>query len=238
MAIKEVLYNNNKFQISYELANLDCSCDIVFLHGWGSNKELMQSAFGNTLSHYRHIYIDMPGFGRSSNDLILHTVDYANIIREFLNIIGSQPSVIVGHSFGGKVATLLNPKNLVLLSTAGIVEKKPLKIKVKICLTKILNLLGFKEFTKIFRTKDAQNLPQNMYETLKNVVNEDFSGEFEKFENTALIFWGKEDKATSLESGKKIAKLIKNSNFHILNGDHYFFLKHSKFITGIIDGLD
>ncbi len=42
-----------------------------------------------------------------------------------------------------------------------------------------------------------------MYATFKNVVDEDFSSKFEAFSNNALIFWGEEDRATSLESGKK-----------------------------------
>ena len=35
---------------------------------------------------------------------------------------------IVGHSFGGKVGVLLNPKELILLSSAGILKKKSLNL--------------------------------------------------------------------------------------------------------------
>lgn len=238
MAKKDIFYKNYIYSISYDIVNLQASKDIVFLHGWGSNKEVMKSAFASHLEDFRHIYIDMPGFGNSSNDQVLCTQDYANIIQTFLDELDSKPEVIAGHSFGGKVATLLNPKYLVLLSSAGILEEKPLDVKIKIALTKILGKLGLKEFTKIFRTKDASNMSQNMYETLKNVVNEDFSDVFANFSNTAVIFWGINDKATSLQSGKTIAKLIKDSTFNALGGDHYFFLKHSKFISGIINVLE
>ena len=37
----------------------------------GSNKEIMKQAFGKTLPHYKHIYLDMPGFGKSNNEMIL-----------------------------------------------------------------------------------------------------------------------------------------------------------------------
>lgn len=234
MAIKEINYQDKKYIISYEIKNSNKKRDIVFLHGWGSNKELMSSVFGLYLPDYRHIYIDLPGFGKSSNDNILTTKDYANIVNSFLQILDSDYFILVGHSFGGKVATLLNPKNLVLLSSAGIVEAKPLSVKIKIFLAKLLGKLGLGEFTRAFRTKDASNLPQNMYETLKNVVNEDFSKNFIDYSGFALVFWGDKDRATSIESGKKISKLIKNSKFFSYEGDHYFFLKNAKTITGVI----
>jgi len=46
-----------------------------------------------------------------------------------------------------------------------------------------------------------------------------------------LLFWGKEDTATPLWSGEKIASLLTKSQFYPLPGDHFFFLKHSNFIA-------
>ena len=66
-----------------------------------------------------------------------------------------------------------------------------------------------------------------MYQTFKNVVDEDYSDEFSKYEGKALVCWGKEDTATPLSSGKKIASLIKNSDLNVYEGDHYFFMKNS-----------
>lgn len=228
MALKSFTVDNKFFEISYEIVNSAASKDIIFLHGWGSNKELMKNAFSPSLRKFRHIYIDMPGFGKSQNNYALTTSDYAKIIDEFLKQISSSKDIIAGHSFGGKVATLLNPENLVLLSSAGILEKKSFNVKMKIFLAKILNSLGLKNFSKIFRSKDVERMSENMYKTFKNVVDEDFSSHFSSFPNNALIFWGEDDVATSLDSGKQIANLIKKSQFFPYKGDHYFFLKHSK----------
>lgn len=231
MAIKNIAVFEKEFDIVYEIINPLAKKDIVFLHGWGSNKEIMKNAFCNTLSEFRHIYIDMPGFGKTSNEYILHTNDYALIIEKLLYALNSQPLAIVGHSYGGKIATLLKPKNLILLSSAGILEPKSFKVKTKIFFAKLFKKLGFFNLTKAFRSKDVEAMSENMYETFKNVVNEDFTKYFEEFENKALIFWGEEDTATSLVSGKKIASLIKNSTFKSYKGDHYFFCKHSKDIA-------
>lgn len=223
--------DNKFFDISYEIINPREQRDIIFLHGWGSNKEIMKNSFSPYLKNFRHIYIDLPGFGNSENKYALKTSDYVKITNEFLKLLNSSKDVILGHSYGGKVATLLNPKNLVLLSSAGILEEKPFTIKLKIAIAKIFNKLGLKNITKLFRSKDVEQMSEHMYETFKNVVNEDFANQFSSFQNNALIFWGESDTATSLESGKKIASLIKKSSFISYDGDHYFFIKNVKDIT-------
>jgi len=237
LAIKQVDYYDKSFSINYELVNSDKSEVIVFLHGWGSNKEIMKQAFKDKLKEFKHIYIDMPGFGKSDNNYILTTIDYANIMKIFLNKLNINPNdvTIAGHSFGGKVATCLMPKLLVLLSSAGIVEDKSAKTLLTIRMAKIFNRFGLSKVTKMFRSNDVNGMPQNMYETFKNVVDEDFSEYFKGFYNDALIFWGETDTATTLESGKTIHSLIKNSTFKSYDGDHYFFLKYSDDIATHIE---
>ena len=254
MAVKQINYDDKLFAINYEIVNNSCEKVIIFLHGWGSNKEVMKSSFAPYLKDFKHIYIDMPGFGKSENEYVLTTTDYANIVNEFLKKIlnhdekkvksednkeknpslitpSSSPYTVVGHSFGGKVATLLNPKNLILLSSAGIIEEKASKVKFKLAFVKVLKSIGIGSLTKVLRSKDVNHMSESMYGTFKNVVNEDFEENFKLYKNNALIFWGKEDSATSLESGKKISTLIENSKFYSYNGDHYFFMKNANDIT-------
>lgn len=235
MAVKEIKYKDNTFKVSYEMVNPNAKESLVILHGWGSNKEIMKQAFAKELQNYKHIYVDMPGFGASSNEMILTTKDYGNIIQLFLDNLVVKPQIIMGHSFGGKVATLLNPEILVLLSSAGIVTEKPWSIKVKIATFKLLKPLGFSKIRELFVAPDAQGMSHEMYETFKNVVDEDFEAEFAKSKSRALCFWGIDDTATPLYTGEKIAGLIKNSQFYPLAGDHFFFLKHAKFVAGEIE---
>jgi len=235
MAIKEINYKDKIFKLSYELVNPSAKESLLILHGWGSNKEIMKQAFGKELQAYKHIYLDMPGFGASSNDLILTTKDYAQIVKLFLETLNVNPKIVMGHSFGGKVATLLNTSYLVLLSSAGVVTVKPWSIKVKIATFKLLKPLGFAKIRELFVAPDAKNMSHEMYETFKNVVDEDFESEFAKSKSRALCFWGIDDTATPLYTGEKIANLIENSKFYPLEGDHFFFLKHAKFIADEIE---
>jgi pimeloyl-ACP methyl ester carboxylesterase len=234
MASKEVSYKEHIFNLSYELVNPSEEKVLLVLHGWGSNKEIMKQAFGKTLDTYKHVYLDMPGFGKSNNDMILTTKDYGHIVQLFLDALDVKVSIAMGHSFGGKVSTLLDTPCLVLLSSAGIVTIKPWSIKVKIATFKLLKPLGMKKIRELFVAPDAQGMSHEMYETFKNVVDEDFESSFEKSKSKALCFWGKEDTATPLYTGEKISGLIKKSEFFPLDGDHFFFLAHKDFIAKTI----
>ena len=234
MATTIIEENSKKFTISYEILNHSGTKDIIFLHGWGSNKEVMKSAFGKLFPQFRHVYVDLPGFGKSSNEYVLSTKDYANVLDLFLKEKGFEKDVIVGHSFGGKVATLLSPQLLVLLSSAGIVWPKPLKVRVKIALFKMLKPFG-KNLRRFFVAQDAKGMSENMYETFKNVVDEDFSSVFANFRGEALLFWGKDDRATPLKSAYRIKELIPKSELFVYDGDHYFFLQYAEQIAKEIE---
>lgn len=254
MALREVVYNGVKFGISYEKipakihtneksntqSNTNSnthfttstqdftqeskeSKNIIFLHGWGSNKELMKKAFENAFLEYNHFYIDLPGFGKSPNEVLLSTHDYAKIVSLFTHSLDIVPHIVVGHSYGGKVAVLLEEAcEIILLSSAGIIVPKPLKVRTKIALAKLAKIAHIR--LPFLRSKDAQNLSPIMYEIFKNIVNEDFSEIFRKCEKPTSIFWGDEDSATPLSSGRKIHSLMKNSKFCVCKGGHYFFL--------------
>lgn len=234
MAIKTIRLDSQAFDIAYDIVNPTATNDLIILHGWGSNKEIMKQAFSSTLNEFRHIYVDLPGFGKSTNDYALTVFDYAKVVDAFIEKLGAKKFVIMGHSYGGKVATLLNPEHLVLLSSAGIIEEKSAKVKAKIVLAKTLNSFGLGKITKAFRSKDVEKMSENMYATFKNAISENLENDFANFENKAFVFWGKADTATSLASGEKIHSLIKNSSFKAYDGDHYFFLKNSNDIGNIL----
>lgn len=250
MAHRTITYNAQSLDIAYlkQSPKGESSGVIVFLHGWGSNKELMHMAFGKTFASYTHYYIDLPGFGASaygeSNAYgldssgsiagtrlemptlempVLETRDYAAIVDEFFAALRIVPDIVVGHSFGGKVAMLCAGEQVILLSSAGIVRPKSWRVRAKIACAKLAKRLGLR--LSFLRAKDGQNLNPVMYETFKRVVDEDFSHIFAASTKRVSIFWGVQDSATPLDSGRQIHALIKGSRFFPLAGDHYFFLQ-------------
>lgn len=234
MALAHLEFKGQSYELSYELLYPHNTKTLLILHGWGANKELMKQAFKDSFKTYKHIYIDLPGFGKSSIAKALDSKEYTLLIKAFLEQKNFKAHLIMGHSFGGKIASALsldlNCEKLILLSSAGIITQKSLKTKAKIFLFKVLKKLGFSSFYTLFASKDVKGMTKLMYETFKKVVDEDYSELFAKLTCKSLIFWGQDDKATPLKSGQKIHELIKNSHFYALNGDHFFFLEQAKSI--------
>ncbi|WP_457608584.1 alpha/beta fold hydrolase [Nitratifractor sp.] len=224
MASRTVRYRNESYELSYDLLHPTEKRTILILHGWGSNRELMKQAFGSLLPGWRHLYLDLPGFGRSPNDRFLRTEDYAAIVRAFLEELGIVPEAVMGHSFGGKVATLLDPPCLILLSSSGIQVPKPLSVRLKIALFKALKPLGLSKARSLFVSADAKGMNEGMYETFKATVNEEFEEKFSDVHGKALLFWGESDTATPLWTGERIAAKIPDATLIPMKGDHYFFL--------------
>ncbi len=228
MAIRNIRHAKGDFELVYEMLNPTANRTILWLHGWGSHKELMKQAFGGLLPEWRQIFLDLPGFGKSPNDRFLSTEDYAGIVGNFLEDLGIEPQAVAGHSFGGKVATLLDPPCLILLSSAGVRVPKPLSVRAKIALFKLLKPLGARRVRSFFVSEDAKGMNPGMYETFKATVNEEFEEHFSDTTGKALLFWGRADTATPLWTGERIAGLMgERARLIPMEGDHYFFLDPS-----------
>lgn len=178
MASRQIQVADKTFNISYEILRPENDTTsksskpllVLFLHGWGAKKELMKSAFAGHFKTCEQIYIDMPGFGASKEgQKPMNTKDYADVVYAFLQDLNISPNIIIAHSFGGKVATLLcekiKPSTLALLSTAGIPEPKKLSVKIKIAIFKLAKLLGFGGLRRYFASDDAKHMSKNMHKT-------------------------------------------------------------------------
>lgn len=234
MASKSITCRDIKYNIGYEILNPQNEKSAIFLHGWGANRVIMKNAFSMLFDEYRLIFVDLPGFGSSTIAKPMDSYGYLEVMREFIKALHVEPYFILGHSFGGKIATLLAPKNLILLSSAGIVVPKSLHVRLKIKTFKLLKSIGLGKFYRLFATKDIDGMDENMYETLKKVVDEKMDDEFSNCKANVLIFWGKNDEATPIKSGEKIHSLINSSKFFPLEGDHFFFINQNKIIAKTI----
>lgn len=97
---------------------------LVFLHGWGLNRESLRG-IGILFQHTHRIHlIDLPGFGEAPvppGDW--DTSTYAVLVDAYLSSLGAATVVIVGHSFGGRVALRLaarGPAYLAGVSLLGV----------------------------------------------------------------------------------------------------------------------
>lgn len=226
---------------------------ILILPGWGNTRE----TFHHIINHFKDnhsIYIlDYPAMGKSpipSKTLTIY--DYTEIIINFMKYNNIKNPIIIAHSFGGRITTLLTShykiqaKKLILIDIAGIKPKKTLKKFIKEKTYKLLRHLtkilpknkqekARVKLLKIFASTDYNALPLQMKETFKNIVNEDLTKYFYNIENESLIIWGELDKDTPIKDAYKIKKAIKNSALIILKkASHYSYLQYPTLINNII----
>ena len=71
---------------------------VCFLHGWGRSS----NDFNLISSKFDSISIDLPGFGKSQEpENSMNPKEYADYLTQ---LIPDTVEVLVGHSFGGKIA--------------------------------------------------------------------------------------------------------------------------------------
>ena len=86
--------------------------DILLLHGWGQNIAMMKPIGDSLCSKYRITILDFPGFGESDEPDVAWTIgDYADLIKELINNLKIEKPIIMGHSFGGRVAIKYSSDN-------------------------------------------------------------------------------------------------------------------------------
>lgn len=78
---------------------------MLLLHGWGQDSGTWEFVVGELSTQY-HVYaIDLPGFGDSDDPPSPWTLGrYAQFIQHFSKALHIHPTILVGHSFGARVA--------------------------------------------------------------------------------------------------------------------------------------
>ena len=226
---------------------------IIILPGWGNTRPTFQNLI-SSLSASSTVYIlDYPGFGNTKFPNHSMTIfDYADMIHSFIVDLNLEDAVLIGHSFGGRILTLLDGyyhyphEHFIFLDCAGIRPKKTfqgwMKGKWYQFLKKVGHLLPSKTREKYsswlfqkFASPDYQALPKNMRTTFQNVVNTDLFYYLRRMKSRVLLIWGEKDASTPLSDAEKMKKEIPNSELIVLkNLGHFPYLERPNWIYQII----
>lgn len=207
---------------------------VVLLHGWGQNIEMMDPIGKGLEKDYRIIILDLPGFGKSSEPTYGYTIyDYYEILCAFLDKLKVKNPILIGHSFGGRLAIVYSAKKkvekLVLLSAPfkRSTKKNTLKVKILKFMKKvpvIKELEGYMK-TKIGST-DYRNATPMMRTILVNTVNEDLTEYLKQIEVPTILIWGDMDTAVSIEDAKYAESIMKDAGLIVYEGcTHYAYLE-------------
>lgn len=200
----------DNLKIHYEV--LGSGKEIILLHGWGASCITFQRLAKTLSSSFKVYAIDLPGFGESTIGVPLGVEEIAEVIRAFLEKLNIVSPIVVGHSYGGRIAICLAAKypidKLILVSSAGIKQKLKFAKKFKIRIYKFLKKCHLP--TKM-GSKDYQNADNVKRIMLVKAVNTDLKEQMKKITVPTLLIYGTLDQETPLSLGYQIKNNIKNS---------------------------
>ena len=219
--------------------------DIVLLHGWGQNIEMMQPLGDPFSDRYRITILDLPGFGKSEEPKEAWTIsNYNEMLEEFLSLVNVKKPIMIGHSFGGRLAIRYSAEHpiekLVLFGSPCIRIKEELPVTVKILksLKQVPGLDNLGEYMKKYiGSRDYKAASPIMRKTLVEVVNEDLSVYAREIEEPTLLIWGDQDTEAPVREAKELEKIMIDAGLILLPGTHYAYLENLPRVINILESF-
>jgi pimeloyl-ACP methyl ester carboxylesterase len=199
---------------------------VIALHGWGRSG----ADFVSLLAGLDAAAIHLPGFGPTSPpDTAWGTRDYADLVAEA--IAPFAPVVVVGHSFGGRVAVRLaahHPElvsGLVITGAPLVRLSAPTKPKLSYRLAKWLNRMSMlSDATMEARRRAAGSADYNaargiMRDIMVKTVNENYDDDLAAINCPARLVWGENDTSAPAAAGKIASERIRGARWTVVPGE-------------------
>lgn len=219
--------------------------DILLLHGWGQNIEMMKMLGDNFSDRFRITILDLPGFGGSDEPKTAWTIsDYSLMLEKFVNMVGIKKPIVMGHSFGGRLAIRYcsnhSIEKVVLFGSPCIRRQDELPFYVK-CLKALKKIPGLNEIgeymKKYIGSRDYKAASPVMRQTLVNVVNEDLSNYARNIEEATLLIWGESDEEAPVEEARVLEGIMPDAALIVLPGTHYAYLENLQRVVSILNNF-
>lgn len=203
---------------------------VLALHGWGRRG----NDFAAVLDGLSGIAPDLPGFGASPPpDEVIGADAYADIVAGILDVF-DRPPVLVGHSFGGRVAVCLAAKHPDLVGSLVLTGVPLIRIQIAkrppmaYRMARWLHDRGLLSDDRLEREKrrrgsaDYRAASGVMRDILVKVVNESYEGQLRRIASPVRLIWGAEDADVPISVAEAAQALIEESSLEVLPGIGHF----------------
>ena len=213
---------------------------IVILHGWGHSREHW-AHFASMFHDVDVQTIDLPGFG--SEPLVSPEwgiPEYAKWAQSKVESLKSKKVILVGHSFGGRIATYiasLNPEWLaqLILIGAPCLYMPSQKVRLLKRIAKVVKMLGLTSNPLSLNSELTEADKKDMGEIYRRVVSYDQTEELKKIHIRTLILQGSADTYPSEEVCSAMHRLVQDSQYKVLPGvGHNIHLENPTLLYGIV----
>lgn len=219
--------------------------DVVLLHGWGCDSSIWVATRELLATRYRVISVDFAGFGNSSEPQSVWGVEeYTRSIESLMAELGIVAPILIGHSFGGRVAIVFASRNqvrrMVLTDAAGVKPKRSWRYYYKVYSFKLMKhalpmLIGNTKAQMLIEQRrqksassDYNRATPMMRAILSKCVNEDLCHLMPKVKSSVLLFWGDRDTATPLSDAHTMERLMADAGLVVAEGAGHFAMLERK----------
>ena len=201
---------------------------VVALHGWGRSG----ADFVPVLAGLDAIAVHLPGFGPTAvPDAVWGTPEYAELVVDAIRPFA--PIVLVGHSFGGRIAARIAAKHPELVSGlvltgAPLVRLAPTgRPKLSYRMAKWANSVGLLSDTSMeARRRKAGSADYNaaqgvMRDIMVKTVNENYDDDLARITAPTWMVWGEHDTAAPTAAGKVASERISGARWIVVPGEEH-----------------
>ena len=198
---------------------------VLALHGWGRTG----ADFSRILTGTDALAVHLPGFGPApAPPAAWSSADYARVLAEAIE--GMGPLVILGHSFGGRVALRLaaaHPQLVSKLILTGVPLTRvtaPSKPTMPYRVVKALHRRGLipestmEAARQKYGSQDYRMATGVMREILVKVIAEDYLEDSSRVTCPVTLVWGEQDKPAPLAAAERSLEFFPDATLRVVSG--------------------
>lgn len=214
---------------------------IIILHGWGHSAALW-NPIAEKLSRFGGVETwDLPGFG--SEPLVSAEwgiAEYAAWVEQ--KIADAKDVVLIGHSFGGRVASLIASRRpswlrALILIGAPSIYRPSMMIRAKSYIAHLVKPIVPAALRRRLLTEDLRSAEDGgVGRVFRSAVTNDQTSTLPKIDVPTLLLWGENDDAAPVAIAQEIHGLISGSTLAVLpNIGHNIHIDNPTLTYGAIE---
>lgn len=196
---------------------------LVWLHGWARQSRDFATAAQVLADHgISSVALDLPGFGASPAPVSAGGArHYAELVAPTLRHIADGPLVLIGHSFGGRIAVVVASqypdlvRELVLTGVPQLVRlgtpaRAPMTYRAIRWLARhhLLRDTRLDAARQKYGSSDYRNAEGVMRDVLVATVQETYEPELDSLTVPIAFVWGERDREVPVEIARRAAALV------------------------------
>jgi len=207
--------------------------DVVWLHGWGRRGADFATSAHELLDHgVSSVALDLPGFGASP---LPHEIGgarlYADLVATLIAEDFVTPVVLVGHSFGGRVALVLAARHpelvrgLVLTGVPLLHKSGPsrpprgYRVIRSLARAHLVSAERLERARQKYGSEDYRRATGSLREILVATVNESYEDELGVWHGPTSLLWGADDREVPVAVAERAQLLLgPASSLELLEG--------------------